>query len=117
MEEKFGSFDSPKNMTDEEKEQYNDLMRDMISDNAESLKVASSLEFNTIDQLQQGASTLQAIVENTVPGDSKGTMLDMEGREAAVTMMEVKHGIKIFYYLPKGFYYQNYRKWPIALRM
>ena len=89
MTEKFGSFNNTKDMTDEEKEEFDNLMRETISDNAKSLQLASSLEFSTIDQLQQGASTLQSIVENTVPGESTGTMLDMDGREAAVTMMQV----------------------------
>ena len=88
MTKKFGSFDGSKNMTDEEKEAFDDLMRTTIQKNAESLKLASGLEFSTIEQLQQGASTLRSVVENTVPGEAIGTMLDMEGREAAVVMME-----------------------------
>ena len=90
MTEKFGAFDGKKNLTEEEKEEFDNLMRETIKNNAKSLELASSLEFSTIDQLQQGASTLQSIVQNTLPSESTGTLLDMDGREAAVNMMEVK---------------------------
>ena len=88
MTEKFGTFKGSANLTEEEKDAFDDLMRETIKKNSESLELASGLEFSTIEQLQQGASTLKSVVLNTVPGEAIGTMLDMEGRESAVVMME-----------------------------
>ena len=57
--------------------------------NVEALEIAKQSEFETIDQLKQGAATLGSIVSTTLPKAHVGALLDMKGRKHAVEMMEV----------------------------
>ena len=50
---------------------------------------AQTLEFNTIDQLDQGAGTLYTITSQLTKGGDVAKTLDMKGREAAVELIEV----------------------------
>jgi len=56
--------------------------------NTDAINAANeNLQFTTADQLAQGATTLASITSN-VNGEY-GKTLDMEGRQAAVDMIEV----------------------------
>lgn len=90
MASTFGSYSSGANLTDVEQEAYNDLMRGFITSNTDALAVVADSPFETLDQLKQGAATLQSIVSSTVPKSGSPTTLDMEGRSLAVQIMEVK---------------------------
>ena len=53
------------------------------------MKSLSDSEFTTIEQIKQGATTLNSILSGTAANEVTGSMLDMEGRKSAVTIMEV----------------------------
>ena len=50
---------------------------------------AENLEFNTIEQLDQGAGALYSITSPLVQGGDMTKTLDMKGREAAVKLVGV----------------------------
>ena len=50
---------------------------------------AETLEFNSIEQLDQGAGTLYTITSQLVKGGDTAKTLDMKGREAAVQLINV----------------------------
>ena len=52
---------------------------------------AETLEFNSIEQLDQGAGTLYQITSQLVKGGDIAKTLDMKGREAAVALVDVCH--------------------------
>ena len=51
---------------------------------------ADTLEFNSIEQLDQGAGTLYTITSQLVKGGDVSKTLDMKGREAAVELVDVR---------------------------
>lgn len=53
------------------------------------MKSLSDSEFNTIEQIKQGATTLNSILSGSAANDVTGSMLDMEGRNSAVETLEV----------------------------
>ena len=63
---------------------------------------AENLEFNTIEQLDQGAGALYSITSPLVQGGDMTKTLDMKGREAAVKLVGVsssKINRKLFKFL------------------
>ena len=79
----------PDKMNDREKEEYNELMRTITNANTEALQSAQqNLQFSNLDQLEQGASTLYSITSNLVGSGPLSKTLDMEGRNAAVDLIE-----------------------------
>ena len=61
----------------------------LVQTNTEAIQTAGDNQFLTLDQLSQGASTLNAITKNIVADDIMAKTLDMEGIAAAVKMLEV----------------------------
>jgi hypothetical protein len=53
------------------------------------VKSLSDSEFGTIEQIKQGATTLNSILSGSAANDVTGSMLDMEGRKSAVEILEV----------------------------
>ena len=51
---------------------------------------AETLQFNSIDQLDQGAGTLYTITSQLTKGGDISKTLDMKGREAAVQLINVR---------------------------
>ncbi|XP_059084074.1 uncharacterized protein LOC131881274 [Tigriopus californicus] len=77
------------NMTDSQLDQFNELMKLITNANTEAIRSArDNLQFTTNDQLAQGASTLSAITSNLAGSPELSKTLDMQGREAAVQMIE-----------------------------
>ena len=71
------------------KTEYQDLIRKITTANTDALSSAKdSMLFTTSDQLEQGASTLYFITSNLVGSGPMSKTLDMEGREAAVGLIE-----------------------------
>ena len=62
---------------------------------------ANTLEFNSVEQLEQGAGTLYTITSQLTKGGDIGKTLDMKGREAAVALVDVRSNISkmLFYQL------------------
>ena len=59
--------------------------------NTRALQTATSVaSFNTMDELNQGASTLLSIVTTITQNDITGKTFDMAGRESAVDFMTVR---------------------------
>ena len=50
---------------------------------------ADNLEFDTIEELEQGAGALNSITSKLVQGGDMAKTLDMKGREAAVKLVQV----------------------------
>ena len=50
---------------------------------------SENLQFNSIEQLDQGAGTLYTITSQLVKGGDISKTLDMKGREAAVALVDV----------------------------
>ena len=50
---------------------------------------AINLEFDTIEELEQGAGTLYGITSQLAKGGDLSKTLDMKGREAALTLVSV----------------------------
>ena len=50
---------------------------------------ADNLEFDTIEELEQGAGALNSITSKLVQGGDMAKTLDMKGREAAVKLVHV----------------------------
>ena len=89
LKSKLGaSFDPNDDLTEDEQDAFDDMTRELIQSNVEALEIAKKSEFETIDQLKQGAATLGSIVTTTLPKAHVGAMLDMKGRKHAVEMME-----------------------------
>ena len=57
---------------------------------------AENLEFNSIEQLDQGAGALYSITSPLVQGGDISKTLDMKGREAAVKLVGVSLSKTIF---------------------
>ena len=55
---------------------------------------ADNLQFNTIEELDQGAGALYSITSQLVKGGDLAKTLDMKGREAAVTLV----GVSLMFY-------------------
>ena len=54
--------DDPEKMDEAQKEEYNSLIRTVTKTNTEAIKSAKeNLQFENVDQLEQGASTLYSI--------------------------------------------------------
>ena len=76
-------------MTLVEAEEYDTLMRDLTNANTQLINdAADNLEFNSIEQLDQGAGTLYGITSQLVGGGDVAKTLDMKGREAAVKLVD-----------------------------
>lgn len=77
------------NMTESQLDQFNELMKLITNANTEAIRSArDNLQFTTTDQLAQGATTLSAITSNLAGSPELSKTLDMQGREAAVQMIE-----------------------------
>ena len=76
-------------MTIVEATAYDNLMRDLTNANTQLINdAAENLEFNSIEQLDQGAGTLYSITSQLVKGGDVAKTLDMKGREAAVKLVD-----------------------------
>ena len=63
--------------------------------NTHALQTATAAaSFNTMDELNQGASTLLSIVTTITKNDVTGKTFDMAGRESAVDFMTVRSRFK-----------------------
>ena len=111
MKEKFGGIKSKADMTEEEKEALDDFVKKSLvvldlptelfrnesqtngivlkQANTAAVKSLSDSEFNTIEQIKQGATTLNSILSGSAANEVTGSMLDMEGRKSAVETLEV----------------------------
>lgn len=79
----------PDSMDDQQKEEFNKLMRDITFANTDALNSAKdNMQFSSADSLEQGASTLYSITSNLVGSGPLSKTLDMQGREAAVDFIE-----------------------------
>ena len=56
---------------------------------------ADNLQFNSIEELDQGAGALLSITSSLVRGGDISKTLDMKGREAAVKLVGVGHYINL----------------------
>merc|ERR1719312_393903 len=76
-------------MSDVEGENYDSLLRNLTNANTQLLNdAANNLQFNTIEELDQGAGALYSITSQLVKGGDLAKTMDMKGREAAVTLVE-----------------------------
>ena len=80
---------SREDMTIKEGVAYDNLMKDLTNANTQLINdAAENLEFNSIEQLDQGAGTLYSITSQLVKGGDVSKTLDMKGREAAVKLVD-----------------------------
>ena len=66
---------------------YNDLFQ---SNTALIRRAVDNLKFTSVDSLDQGASTLYSLTSQLTKSGDISKTLDMNGREAAVELIEVK---------------------------
>ena len=77
-------------MSELDGEAYDNLLRELTTTNTQLINnAANNLEFNSIEQLEQGSGTLYSITSNLASGGDMAKTLDMKGRESAVKLIEV----------------------------
>lgn len=85
-----GNGSAPANLTAQEKAEQDQLLIDIAQSNTAALNTAiEDMEYQTLNDLEQGASVLYQIASVVTKNALAAQTLDFQGREAAVDLLRV----------------------------